>query len=265
MTEILKNQTPLAPTRGSGVDITRAEFNERGQRPYWKDRANRVYNNVMDGVANLDALSMDRWGNDYAMHQYLHLESEGAWDDLYPYIEPTWFDIRDGIVSGSLVTAAARVRFERNGPGTATGYALRLMLLSYLFGPGKGSRIADGVERDPFEGKRLEAYYDPTAGRWAVRAVVDTPIPVDPPPAPEEPPTKLPPVGDPPPSSPPWRPPFPETPPECVPFSLFEVERADRIRNSIVVKLVPWLKAATEAQYQWLKARYDAGKLICNP
>src|SRR4026208_1155993 len=94
MTEALGNQAPLPPTMGIGAVITRAEFEQRGARPY--------YSGPMAGVANLDSLAMDRWGNASASRGFMHgTDHLSGGEVAHPAPPPTWFDIEDSHNSGS--------------------------------------------------------------------------------------------------------------------------------------------------------------------
>ena len=196
MSEQLLNQGPLPPTRGDGVDITRAEFIARGGRPFQAD--------PMAGVANLDALCMDRWGNGYASRGFMHVsDHESAWRVVHPDVEPSWLDLNDSLYSGgALITQAARVAFERDGPPFSQGPEIvRYACLVYLFGTARGSRIFEGRERDPNNGAPLSAVQ--VDGKWTVQIGTKPPAPpVEPPPPPVEPPV----------------PPIPPTPPVRLPM-----------------------------------------------
>jgi hypothetical protein len=184
MTETLRNQTPLPPTMGIGAVITRAEFEQRGARPY--------YSGPMAGVANLDSLAMDRWGNAYASRGFMHVSDHlSAWEVVHPGTPPTWFDIEDSHNSGSALIDEAR-KISTSGTEPDSLYAC---LISYL-GVGNGSQIYNrvmGGERGLVAGKYAGVIYDCSA--FPIPGGATPPIPpppIPPPPVPPPPPKPIP-------------------------------------------------------------------------
>lgn len=183
---------PLEPRVVPGLPLaTFAEFQANFPKPYPAGAAWAA------SIGNLDGLSMQQWGNDYASTGFMHVsDHESAWATVHPDTPPTWGDIvtSQNVGGDALPTAALRIHFRRDGPDAAmlaNATALRMYLLNVLHGMANGPRIFSGTRPDPNHGAALSAVKE--AGEWrvaigAVAPPIEPPPPPPPPPPVEEPP-----------------------------------------------------------------------------